>query len=165
MRREVPKEVIDARPHSLWLVPLETAIELYVREGEFMAMRYTAKSTCELRLPMWDQEGVMCVAFLLRLGGWNAGTFERWINVAEPSGLRLVQLLAGQQTISTFLVTDRITRAFRQRNPLAGKAAGIVAAVRLRAMWTPEEFAAQCRRLDTLYPSAAAMWRGTRDRA
>ncbi|MFH1745502.1 MAG: hypothetical protein ABIG44_00495 [Planctomycetota bacterium] len=163
MKQAPPKRVTEAPPHSLCLVPTESAVEMYVREDEFIAARYPAQCTCEYQLPVWDEEGVMCMAFLLRLAGTNAGTFDSWINVAEPGGLRLAQLLSTQSNINTYLVTDRITRSFRHRNPLKGKAAGVVATIRTRVMWSADQFEALRQRLDQLYTSSAALWRGARD--
>ena len=159
MASHVPERVLQAPPHSLVLVPGDAAVEFFVREDEFALARYPTKCSIDLRLPVWDDDRVICTALLVQLAGRNAGTFDRWINAAEPAGLRVLQLLAAQKTIDVCLVSDRQVRAMRRQNLLAGPAAGLVALLRVRKSWTAEEFDERRRRLDTLYPTSEAMWR------
>jgi hypothetical protein len=162
MKRKLPAAVLDAPAHSLRLVCIDAAVEVYIREDEFILASYPQPCSVELALPVWDDGRVLCVALLIQLGGRNAFTFDRWLNLANPDELRILQLLSDQPTIDIFLVSDRIARLMRERNHLSGKAAGIIATLRMRASWSDEDFQAQRRRLDILYPSSEALWRGAR---
>jgi hypothetical protein len=164
MRKTVPPAVLKSPPHSLRLVTSDSAVDFYVREDEFMQARYPQKCPLELALQDWDDAGVICVSLLVRLGGQNAGTFDRWLNPADTGDLRILQLLSTQPAIDLYLVSDRVFRSFRRSNVLSGKAAGLVATLRLRRSWAPEDFEEQRKRLDTLFPSADALWRSVRQR-
>ncbi len=162
MRQRIPDLVLAAPTHSLVLVPIDPAVQFYIREDEFTLATYPPRCTLEFALPVWDDREVICVALLLRLAGRHASTFERWLNPADPAGLRVLQLLAAQLNLDLVLVSDRTQRSFRRRNTLAGQAAGLVASLRVRRSWTAEEFDRRRARLDTLYPTPAALWRGAR---
>ena len=162
MKRRVPDSVVQAPPHSLQLVAGDSAVDFYVREDEFMHAKYPQQCSLEFALPTWDNGQVIGVAVLVQLAGRNASTFDRWLNVAKPDGLRILQLLASQSTLDLFLVSDRVFRSFSQRNVLSGQAAGIVATLRLRASWSDVDFETWRKRLDTLYPTSDALWRAAR---
>jgi len=162
MKQRIPDAVLRAPHHSLVLVPVDPAVHFYIRENDFTLASYPPRCTLEFALPIWDDRQVICVALLVRLAGRNASTFERWLNPGDPAGLRILQLLSGQANLDVVLISDRSQRSFRRRNMLAGKAAGLVASLRVRRSWTPEEFDWRRKRLDTLYPTPAALWRGAR---
>ena len=162
MTHSVPKSVLDAPPHSLVLVPGDSAVEFYVREDEFVQASYPRHCGMEFALGSWDEGKVLGISLLVQLGGRNASTFDHWINAAERSNLRALQLLSTQGTLDLYLVSDRVQRSFRGRNTIAGQAAGLIATLRLRPAWTNEEFDEWRSRLDTLYPTPDALWRGAR---
>jgi hypothetical protein len=162
MKQRIPDAVLRAPHHSLVLVPVDPAVHFYIRENDFTLASYPPRCTLEFALPIWDDRQVICVALLVRLAGRNASTFERWLNPGDPGGLRILQLLSGQANLDVVLISDRSRRSFRRRNTLAGRAAGLVASLRVRPSWTPEEFDCRRRRLDTLYPTSAALWRGAK---
>lgn len=162
MKQRLPDSVHRAPHHSLILVPLDPTVHFYIREDDFTLASYPPRCTLEFALPVWDDREVICVALLVRLAGRNSGTFERWLNPADPTGLRILQLLAGQANLDVLLVSERSQRSLRRRNSLAGQAAGLVASLRVRRSWTAEEFERRRKRLDTLYPTSAALWRGAR---
>ncbi len=144
------------------LVPLDSALQFYVREDEFTFATYPQHCPVEFSLPVWDEGGVVVVSLLIRLAGRHAASFDRWLNPGDPPGLRLLQLLSTQRWLDLWLVSDRVQRSFRRPNRLAGKAAGLVAMLRTRRSWTTEEFEVRRKRLDTLYPTAPDLWRAAR---
>lgn len=162
MKRRVPESVSKAPPHSLVLVPTDAEVEFYVREDEFVLATYPQQCPVDFAVHAFDDGQVMCVAVLVQLAGRNAGTFDRLLNVAEPGGLRILQLLSTQKALNLYLVSERVFRSFRRRNTLAGQAAGLVAALRRRKAWSEEEYDRWRRRVDTLYPTPDALWRGAR---
>ena len=148
MKQRIPDAVLQAPYHALILVPLDPTVQFYIREDDFTLASYPPRCTLEFALPVWDDREVICAALLVRLAGRNAATFDRWLNPADPTGLRILQLLSGQLNLDLLLVSERTQRSFRRRNNVAGIAAGIVASLRLRRSWTAEEFehAAQAAR-------------------
>jgi len=158
MKREPPKAVLDAPPHSMWIVPRDSGVEIYIREDDFVVARYPARCSVDVQLGVWDDGRVICIALLVRLGAFDAGTFDRRINVADPVGLRIMQLLAVQPAIDVFLVTDRIARAFRCPNTLLDKAVEAVAKMRDRRPWSEEQFLEKQKQIDRLYPSSTGLW-------
>ncbi|MGD8452044.1 MAG: hypothetical protein PVJ57_09525 [Phycisphaerae bacterium] len=163
MKHALPRAVVDAPTHMLLLLPGDATVTFYLREDEFTAARYPKGCRVEYMFPVWDDGQVMCPVLLAQLAGRHIGTFDRWINAAEPEGLRLVQLLASQKSLDLHLVTDRMLRSFSQANYLAGKAAGLVATLRVRRSWTCEEYNERRQRLETLYPSPERLWRAARE--
>ena len=132
MKQRIPDAVLRAPHHSLVLVPVDPAVHFYIRENDFTLASYPPRCTLEFALPIWDDRQVICVALLVRLAGRNASTFERWLNPGDPGGLRILQLLSGQANLDVVLISDRSRRSFRRRNTLAGRAAGLVASLRVR---------------------------------
>lgn len=156
--KSLPPAVATASPHSLVMVPEEHCIELFVKETEFTAAEYPRRCTVDLLLPVWDDGEVIMVALLLRLADRNRCTFEAWINVAEPRGVRLIQLLAQQQRVNVHIATERIFRSFRCSNTAQAVASKLVDLLRHRQTWTPDAFDQRLRQFTTLYPSAHTLW-------
>jgi len=163
LARGLPPVVAKAARHSFVVVPCDSEVEFYVKEDDFTLARYPSHCTLGFRLAHWDDGHVICIALLVRLGGTNLGTFDRWINPGDPVQLRILQLLAKQHTLALALVSKSVLRTFQARNTLAGKAAGLVATLRVRRSWSKDEFEERRIRLDKLYPTSPALWRGTRD--
>ena len=163
MKQTVPEEVLAAPDHSLVIVASDETVDFYIREDEFTAARYPARSNAEYALHHWDNDRVIAIALVVRIGDANFGTFERWLNASDRTDLRILQLLAKQKMLDGYLVSDQVTKTFRTRNNMAGAAAGLVATLRVRAAWSDEEFDEWRKRLDMLYPTPDALWRGARE--
>ena len=163
MKHELPDEVLQAPPHTLWVVPRESAVDLYVREDNFLAACYPARCSLDVQLGIWEDEKTICVLLLVRVGALDAATFDYRINLAEPSGLRLLKLLVEQEVIDLFLVTDRVIRSARNHSQIREKAAIILHKVRNHPMWTEEDYAQKMAEVDRLYPTSVALWWAVRE--
>lgn len=163
MKAAVPQCVREARASAFLLLPGDSAVEFYVREDDFTLGSYPASCPVEFCLAAWDDTVVMCIACLVQVAGRYSRTFQRWLNASHPNELRILQLLATQKMLNLHLVANRQTRSLRRRNYLAGKAAGLVATLRVRRTWEDEQFEEQRKRYDTLYPTPDALWRGARE--
>ncbi|MBU0639884.1 MAG: hypothetical protein KKB50_13530 [Planctomycetes bacterium] len=163
MNVKVPKSVLDKRPGSLIVVPNECTVSLYIRESDWGLRNYPRQCPVDLRLPVWDYEGVLLVVLIVRLARQDISTFEWWINAAEPNELRLLQTLSTQERMDVFVVTNQVERSLRTVNSLCEQTAHVVRVVRTRKAWTRREFAHARERIDRLYPTSHALWWGSRD--
>lgn len=155
---EVPPSVLDKRPGTLVLITADPEVLLFLREDEWGLMKYPAKCPVELRMGTWDVDQVLLVVLLVRLARSDLTTYEAWINVGDPLGVRTLQCLAPQPKIDLHVVTDRIVRSLRVLNPLRLQASELIHTIRNRNAWTPEQFEAAQLRLSRLHPTPSALW-------
>lgn len=158
----IPGSVASAPARSLCLVAAERKATFFVREDDGVLARYPQRCPVDSALAVWDDGAALCVVVLVRLAERNSATFERWLNVAAPTDMRLVQLLAGQDALEVVLVSENRQRSFRRYNNLASKATAVIATLRARPPWSAAQFEAHRERLVTLYPTAPALWRAAR---
>ena len=163
MKQELPDGVLQAPPHTLWVVPRESAVDLYAREDNFMAACYPARCSLDVQLGVWEDDKTICVLLLVRVGALDAATFDYRINLAESSGLRLLKLLAEQEVIDLYLVTDRVIRSIRNHSRIREKAAIILHKIRDHPMWTKKDYARKMAEVDRLYPTSVALWWAARE--
>lgn len=155
---KAPKAILEKPVGCLLAISTESEVTLFVREDEWGLKKYPSRCQTELRLGTWDIDDVLLNVLLLRLGASDLGTFECWVNAAEPLGVRTLQCLAAQAKVNTYLVIDRVVRSFRLANRLQAAADRLVSVVRLRKTWTEEEFQLAQTRLAELYPTPHALW-------
>jgi hypothetical protein len=154
----VPDFIYERPPGSLTATLIEPDVVLFLRETEFGLRKYPVACPIELRIGTWEIEQVILVTLLLRLSRSDATTYEAWINVGDPLGVRMLQKLKPQPKVGVHFVTDKLARTLRVANPMRVSASGLVHVLRKHHAWTPDQFTAAQRRLSTLYPTAADLW-------
>jgi len=154
----LPAFMLERPPGLLIPYARENTVALFIREDEFGLRKYPPQCAADAQLGRWKIDRVLLFVVLVRLGRSDLTTYESWANVADPSVLRLFQKLAAQNRLDVHIVTDHIARTFSLDNPLRSAAAQLVAEVRRRHAWAPEEFERAQARLCTLYPSPPALW-------
>lgn len=158
MSVEVPDHVYELRPGALTAALIEPNVVLYLRETEFGLRQYPGNCPIEMLIGTWEIDEIVLVALLLRLARNDATTFEAWINVGDPLGVRMLQRLKPQPKVDVHLVTDCVARSFRVPNPMRVSASRLVHLLRKHHAWTPEQFTEAQRRLSTLFPKPCDLW-------
>ncbi len=160
MEISVPPPIFEKPPGSLVVSQTGDRLTLFLREDEWGLGKYPHRCPAELRIAAWDRDPVLLVALLLRLADRNLTTFEHWIDAGQPLGVRELKLISRQQSFDIYLVTTRPVRRFGCPNRLMTVASGLVMRLRERPAWGAEAFAKTRAQSITLYPTAAALWRG-----
>jgi hypothetical protein len=158
MKTRVPPFIYDLKPGVLTAVIQDPNVVLYLREDEFGLRKYPPQCPVELEIGTWNVGDVVLVVLLLRLAHRDATTFEAWVNVGDPEGVRMLQTLKPQDKVDVHIVTDRLARSFRVPNPLRLSASALVHVLRQHNAWSPEEFVAAQRRLTQLFPTPRDLW-------
>ena len=142
-------------------MPSDAAVEFYVREDEFVQASYPRHCALEFAMGSWDEGKVLGISLLVAI--WVGATPARLtVGSTPPTAVVCApcSCFQHQKMLDLYLVSDRVQRSFRCRNAIAGTAAGLIATLRVRPSWTAEEFDEWRARLDTLYPTPDALWRG-----
>lgn len=162
-RSTVPQSVIDQPLRTLQLLALDSEVVVYLREADFRLRTMSRNCAAQVRLGAWDIGEVKVVVFALRLDHNDAMTFEYWLNVGEPAGVRVLQCLAAQKTIDVVVVGEEDTRFYRVPSTGAHIASRIVKQIRRQGAWSEAAFRQATTRVSQLYPSASAMWQALRE--
>ncbi len=157
-RSSVPQAVIDQPPRTLAVLALDAEVVVYLREADFRLRTMSRNCAAEVRLGSWDIEGIKVVVLALRLDHNDAMTFEYWLNVGEPAGVRVLQGLAAQKTIDVVVVGENETRFYRVGSSGVRAAGQLVKQIRRQGAWSAQAFRQACTRVSQLYPSSAPMW-------
>ncbi len=158
MLPKLPQVVLEAHPGTLIPVLDLGKVELYLREDEWGLKKYPPSCHLDVRIGTWEIDGVLLAVLLARFNHSDPATFESWINVAEPAGVRLIQALEPQKHLNVNIVTERFARAFRVPNPLRLDAGQLVKQLRRHYAWSLEQYEAAQRRLARMYPSPVKLW-------
>lgn len=158
MTVKLPDSVLKLPRGALAATLIDPHVVLFLREEEWGLKKYPAHCPVEVRLGTWELEPVILVALLLRLARSDATTFETWINIGEPLGVRTLQHLERQATIDVHVVTDRIARSLRAAGTFRASASDLVRTIRAREAWTQAQFANAQKQLTKRYPTASALW-------
>lgn len=158
MQTAVPDHVLKLAPGRMVLLPTEKEVVCYLRDDEFGMRRYPRHCTVELRLRIFEIEHVFATVVMVRVAKLDAVTFESWVDVADPRGVRSMQCLAAQDTLDLSIVAPTETRMLRTRNTLRAEAHRLVETVRRHNAWSPADFDRACRRISQLYPTASRLW-------
>lgn len=162
-RSAVPQSVIDQPLRTLQLLALDSEVVVYLREADFRLRTMSRNCTAQIRLGAWDVDEVKVVVVALRLDHNDAMTFEYWLNVGEPAGVRILQCIANQKTIDVVVVGEVDTRFYRVPSSGARVASQIVKQIRRQGAWSESAFRQATTRISQLYPSAAPMWQALRE--
>lgn len=155
---QVPPEV-KAKPRpSLAVITTRTEVSLFLCEDEWVLKKYPRDCPLDLRLGSWDIDNVLLVVLLLRVARSDDTTFDCWIDVGNPNGLRILQNLAAQHDIDLHMAADEVARSVRLPNRARLDAIRLVEKVRTHTGWPPEDFARALARLNRLYPTPHATW-------
>lgn len=165
MQTTVPNHVLKLAPGRMVIVPNEKEVVCYLRDDEFGMRRYPRHCTVELRLRIFEIEHVLATVMMVRVAKLDAVTFESWIDVSDPRGVRAVQCLAAQETLDVNIVAPTETRLLRTRNTLRAEASKLVEMVRQHNAWQTADFDRACRRVSQLYPTPTRLWWSTSQNA
>lgn len=154
----IPPHVLAAPPRTLHVVSTDSQAVFYIREDDFRMRVLPPIVPFEIRLGTWETDGVKVVVLLARLARSDALTFEQWLNIGEPIGVRTLQCLAAQSNVDYYVVGDNDLRYSHGRNTISPIANSIVNEIRSHAAWSRPDFDAACRRVNKLYPTASALW-------
>lgn len=156
---QVPKVVWERRPGSMVVVPYDSIITMWVREDEWGLRRYSRRFPVQVQMGAWDIDGILLIVMLARFGDQNSTTFEYWVDACTMEGLAILQHLVPQHHIDLFIVTDRIVRSFRVRNPWRIIASDLIREIRGRRTWTGNDYSRTQAGLSKLFPTPDSLWR------
>lgn len=155
---QIPAEVRAKPRPALAVVTSRTEVTLFLCEDEWLLKRYPRDCPLEVRLGSWEIDNVLLVAILLRVARTDEKTFDCWLDVANPHGLRIIQNLTAQSDVEIHLTADEVFRSFRLANPVRLDAMRMVEKVRMHAAWSAEDFSRALARQNRLYPTPHAVW-------
>jgi hypothetical protein len=159
-RVHIPSVVQSAPPGALVMTSVDADVVYFIREDEWGLKNYPRECPVEIRLGSWEVGAVLLIGIVVRLARADRTTFDCFVNIGSPTGVRTLQQLAVQPHIDVHIATDGgVVRSFRVANPLRLDAGYFVNTIRSRAAWSEEDFSAALARLNQLHPSPEAMWR------
>lgn len=163
-RVEIPDSVLKKPRGTLCPVQLGSEVIIFLREDDWGLRNYPLRDCAvDVRLGVWNVEGVMLAALVVRLARSDKTTFDHQFDLSEPESVRLLQCLAVQPHLDVHIITTGVSRTFRINNVIQFDASYIVDKVRSKRDWTPEVYRSAMNRLNTLYPTPSAMWRNCGD--
>ncbi len=159
MNVNVPPSVLDAPTGTLVYTLVGAQLTFYVRVGLFDLSQYPRNTSVDFRLASWQIERVLPVAMILRLAHRDTTTFDAWIDIGTPVGLRVMQALSSQHHVDVHLVTTEIVRSFHTQNPARASATQLVRTTQAGDSWSRQEFQKALDRMNRLYPTPESLWR------
>ncbi len=137
---------------------------LFVREDPMWLARVSARASVDVRLPMWESEQLLMIAFAIRIDQQDLFTYRTWIDGSSQPGVRVLRALSQQKRIDIMLGDRTVEKRYTARNTLTRKAVALIRRLERWKSWTSADFAEACARMDRRYPSAVELWHDGRNR-
>jgi hypothetical protein len=145
-------------PGSVVLDASGFGVRIFIRESPEYVARYHRSFEPALKLPSWECDPMVLVAFLLRIGSRPELTFQAWLEPGAVSGFRFLRQLSDEKQLLICVVTSTIERTYRTENTVRGKA-GFLVDYLSQVRWDERKAAAVRSRIETLYPTPSRLWK------
>jgi len=156
-----PLDYLMSRPPGCAVTAMTPdGVVLLVREDVEGLRAYPSQCAVEVRLAAREIDDVLIIAFMCRLSGRDAGTFETWINPADPYQAQILASLAEQPDIDVHIHIDdsRPARSLRSPNHLRRGAIAIIEALADRQAWPMQAFDRAKAAWQREHPTVQALW-------